>query len=159
MISQRLFRLTLLAAPAAALASASLLTAAPAAPNPKAAIAARQAGYKKMGAAMKAINDQLKTDAPAKAVMLAAAQTIAATAKEQPRLFPAGSGPAAGVATDALPAIWTARATFDGQMTKLIAESGKLVAVINGGNIDAIRVQAKATGGTCAACHKQFRAD
>jgi cytochrome c556 len=136
------------------------LTAAPAAaPAPKAAIAARQAGYKKMGAAMKALNDQLKIDAPAKAAMLAAAQTLAATAREQPRLFPAGSGPTAGVPTDALPNIWTDRATFDAQMAKLIAESGKLVGVVNGGNTDAIRAQTKATGGTCAACHRQFRSD
>ena len=69
------------------------LTAAPtSAPAPKAAIAARQAGYKKMGAAMKALNDQLKSGAPVKATMVAAAQTIAATAREQSRLFPAGSG-------------------------------------------------------------------
>lgn len=136
------------------------LTAAPAAaPNPKAAIAARQAGYKKMGAAMKALNDQLKTDAPVKPTLVGAAQALATTAREQPRLFPAGSGPTAGVATDALPNIWTDRATFDGQMARLIAESGKLVAVVNGGNTDAIRAQAKATGATCAACHRQFRAD
>ena len=79
-----------------------------------------------------------------------------------PRSVPrpaAGSGPTAGLSTDALPNIWTDRATFDGQMAKLIAESGKLVGVVNGGNIDAIRAQAKATGGTCAGCHRQFRAD
>jgi cytochrome c556 len=151
--------MAMLVAPLAALLMVGTLGAAPAAPNPKAAIAARQAGYKKMGAAMKALNDQLKTDAPAKAVMIAAAQTIATTAREQPKLFPAGSGSTAGVATDALPGIWTDRATFDGQMGKLIAESGKLVAVTNGGNAHAIRAQAKATGGTCAACHRQFRAD
>jgi cytochrome c556 len=89
--------------------------------------------------------------------MVAAAQTLAATAREQPRLFPVGSGPTAGVPTDALPNIWTDRATFDGQMAKLITESGKLVGVVNGGNADAIRAQTKATGGTCAACPSQFR--
>ncbi|WP_347567240.1 cytochrome c [Sphingobium sp. BYY-5] len=136
------------------------LTAAPAASSaPKAAIAARQAGYKKMGAAMKALNDQLKSDAPVKATLVAAAQALATTAREQPKFFPAGSGPAAGVPTDALPNIWTDRANFDAQMAKLIGESGKLVVVANGGNAEAIRVQAKATGATCAACHRQFRAD
>lgn len=139
---------------------AGSLTAAPAAaPAPKAAIAARQAGYKKMGAAMKALNDQLKSGTPVKATMVAAAQMIAGTAREQPRLFPAGSGPTAGAPTDALPNIWTDRATFDGQMAKLIAESGKLVSTANSGTADAIRAQAKATGATCAACHRQFRAD
>lgn len=143
-----------------ATALAGSLAAAPTAgPSPQAAIAARQAGYKKMGAAMKLINDQLKTDAPAKAAMATAAQTIATTAQQQPRLFPAGSGPGDSVHTDALASIWTNRATFDGQMNKLLVESRKLVTVMNGGNIDAIRAQAKLTGGTCAGCHRQFRAD
>jgi cytochrome c556 len=159
MILSRNARFLLIAAPATLMVAGTLAAAPAAAPSPQAAIAARQAGYKKMGAAMKAINDQLKTDAPAKAVMAPAAQTLAATAREQPKLFPAGSGPTAGVKTDALPNIWTDRKTFDAQMAKLIAESGKLVAVMNSGNIDAIRAQAKATGGTCAACHRQFRQD
>jgi cytochrome c556 len=159
--SFRLPNLALLVLPLVALPMlAGPLTAAPApSPTAKAAIAARQAGYKKMGAAMKALNDQLKSSAPVKATLVAAAQTLATTAREQPRLFPAGSGPTAGVPTDALPNIWTDRATFDGQMAKLIAESGKLVSIVNGGNADAIRAQAKATGATCAACHRQFRAD
>lgn len=147
--------------PAAMLAAASLAIAGvPAtAATPQDIITARQVGFKKMGAAMKALNEQLKGDAPAKPVMIASAQTIATTAREQPKLFPAGSGPAAGVKTDALPGIWTDRATFDAQMGKLIAESGKLAAVANGGDVAAIRAQAKATGAACAACHRQFRAD
>lgn len=158
------FRLLLLALFGLPLAAMPImlvpLNAAPAAASaPKAAIAARQAGYKKMGAAMKALNDQLKTGAPVKAKMVSAVQALAAAAREQPRLFPAGSGPTAGVPTDALPNIWTDRATFDGQMAKLIAESGKLISVVNEGNLDAIRTQAKTTGATCAACHRQFRAD
>ena len=145
---------------AAALTMTGTLAAAPAAaPSPQAAVAARQAGYKKMGAAMKALNDQLKSDAPAKPAMVAAARTIALTAREQSKLFPAGSGPASGLKTDALPAIWTDRATFDGQMARLVTESGKLLAAANGGNATAIRAQVKATGATCSACHRQFRAD
>lgn len=147
----------MLCAPVAALAAIGALTAATV--PPKTAIATRQAGYKKMGAAMKALGSELKSGTPAKATMIAAAQTIAATAREQGKLFPVGSGPGAGVATDALPAIWTDRTTFDAQMSRLVAESGKLVAVINGGNTGAIGAQVKATGGTCAACHRQFRAD
>jgi len=112
-----------------------------------------------MGAAMKALNEQLKSDAPAKGPIAAYAQTIAATARGQGRLFPAGSGPTAGIKTDALPNIWTDRGTFDAQMNKLVAESGKLAAATSGGDMDAIRAQAKATGGVCAGCHRQFRAD
>ena len=137
--------------PALALAAAPL--------TPQAAITARQAGYKKMGAAMKQLNEQLKTDAPNKDIMAAAARTIATTAVDQPKLFPTGSGPSAGIKTDALPAIWTDRATFDGMMTKMLAETAKLSTVAATGDAAAIRLQFKATGGTCGACHRQFRAE
>lgn len=148
-----------LATAAAALTMAGSGTAAPAPLSPQSAITVRQAGFKKMGAAMKALNEQLKSGAPAKGPVAAYAQTIAATAREQGRLFPAGSGPTAGIKTDALANIWTDRATFDAQMTKLVAESGKLAAVTGGNDMDAIRAQAKATGAICAGCHRQFRAD
>lgn len=130
-----------------------------AAPSPQAAIAARQAGFKKMGGAMKALGEQLKGDTPAKDVMVGAARTIAATAREQGKLFPAGSGASAGVHTDALPNIWTDRATFDGQMARLVTESGKLLTIAGGSDVAAIRAQAKATGAACGGCHRQFRAD
>ena len=144
----------------AALATVGSLAAAPlTAPSPQDAITQRQTGFKKMGGAMKALNDQLKGDAPAKAIMLPAAQTIAATARVQGGLFPAGSGASAGIKTDALPGIWTDRATFDGQMTKLVAESAKLVTAVNGGDATAIRAQFKVVGATCGGCHRQFRAD
>lgn len=141
----------------ALIVAAGSLAAAPV--GPKAAVAARQAGFKRMGAAFKVINDQLRTDAPAKDQMVAAARLIAATAQPQATLFPAGSGASAGVPTDALPAVWSDRAAFDAQMAKLVAESNKLVAVTAGGDVAAIRVQAKATGATCSGCHRQFRAD
>lgn len=151
-------RFTIIALATLAL-SATALAATPASLTPQAAITTRQAGFKKMGAAMKALNDQLKADAPAKAVMVASAQTIAMAAREQGKLFPAGSGASAGVKTDALPAIWSDRANFDAQMSKLVAESAKLVTVTNGGDAAAIRVQTKATGAVCGGCHRQFRAE
>jgi cytochrome c556 len=156
--SIKISTLTTIATAMAALAMAGSLAATPA-PSPQDIVATRQAGFKKMGAAMKALNEQLKSNAPAKSVIVAAAQTIAPTAREQAKLFPAGSGPAAGIKTDALPNIWTDRGTFDAQMNKLLVETAKLVAVTNGGDMDAIRAQAKATGGVCAGCHRQFRAD
>jgi len=153
-------RIGLAAALTAALVGGIDLAAAPATgPTGAAAVKTRQAGYKQMGAAMKALNEQLRSGAPSKDIMLGSARTIAATARGQGALFPAGSGASAGVPTDALPAIWTDRATFDAQMSKLVAESGKLAAVAAGGDVEAIRTQAKATGATCAACHRQFRAD
>lgn len=128
-------------------------------PTPQAVIAARHAGFKKMGGAMKALSTQLKSDAPVTAVMVGAARTIATSAREQTKLFPAGSGPASGIKTDALANIWTDRANFDAQMNRLISESNKLVAVTASGDASAIGAQLKATGAVCGACHRQFRAD
>ncbi len=130
-----------------------------AAPDAKSAILARQEGFKKMGAAMKALKAQLASDAPAKPVMAAAAATILNTARTQGPLFPPGSGATAGIKTDALPAIWTDKAKFDSDLAALVNEAGKLVTTVNGGNKDAIAAQTKAVGGTCAACHRQFRQD
>jgi cytochrome c556 len=140
----------------AALASAPVMAAAPA---PQDIINARMAGMKKMGGAMKAIGEQLKTGAPDKAIVTAAAQTITATAKAQGKLFPANTRPAAGLKTGALPAIWTDRKTFDADMAKLVAESTKLSAVAGTGNAATIGAQMKAVGATCGACHRQFRAE
>lgn len=134
-------------------------TLAMAAPSVSAAISARQANYKTMGAAMKTLKDQLSSGSPSKAAMVSAAKTLAGTARQQASLFPAGSGPSSGVKTDALPGIWTDRAAFDGQMKKLIAESDKLVAAANSGDASSVMSRFKATGGVCGTCHRQFRAD
>lgn len=138
----------------------ALALAAPAEPlSPTAAITARQAGFKAMGGAMKVFKEQLTSATPDHAAMVAAATTIATAAPQQGALFPAGSGPGAGIKTDALPVIWTDRATFDADMAHLVDESAKLVAATNGGDPVAIGTQVKATGATCGACHHQFRAD
>ncbi|MDE8652538.1 c-type cytochrome [Novosphingobium album (ex Liu et al. 2023)] len=147
------------AAAVTALVTAGTLAAAAPSPAVKTAIATRQANFKKMGAAMKTLNEQLKADAPNKAAMAGAAKALLAAARAQPKLFPAGSGPSSGVKTEALANIWTDRATFDGQMTKLLGEANKLVGATSGGNADAIRAQYKATGASCSSCHRQFRAD
>lgn len=139
-----------------------VLTAAPAmaaAPAPVDIVNARVAGFKKMSGAVKAIGEQLRSGAPDKTIISAAAKTIAATAAGQGRLFPATTAPSAAVKTDALPAVWTDRATFDAHMAKLVAESSKLVAIAGKGDTTMIGAQIKAVSASCAACHRLFRAD
>jgi cytochrome c556 len=119
----------------------------------------RQQGFKKMGAAMKAIIDQLKSAAPDNARMTAAAQAISSGAGEQFSWFPAGSGADDGMETDALPHIWEDRAKFDSIANQLISESKKLVVAMSGTDPAAARAQAKVVGDVCATCHRSFRAD
>lgn len=129
------------------------------APSPRAAIEARQAGYKKMGDAMKAIRAQLQSASPNAEVMVLAAQAIAETAPKQASLFPVGSGSESGIQTGALPNIWTDHATFDSKATDLINESNKLLMVTKTGDSAAIAAQIKATGAACGGCHHLFRAE
>jgi cytochrome c556 len=144
----------MMAACAALMAGGALAAAA----SPAETIAARQASFKKMGGAMKALKDELGGGAD-KAKMLAAARTLASTARAQWVLFTPGTGPSSGVKTDALPAIWTQKSDFDAASAKLVAEADKLVGLAGSGNTAAVLAQFKAVGGTCAACHRQFRAD
>ncbi|MBW8743579.1 MAG: cytochrome c [Sphingomonas sp.] len=159
MVVSRVFRILQGAMLTAALPALALAAVPAAAQSPQAIIAARQAGFKKMGAAMKVLKAQLDSGAPAKDVMANAARTIALTAPQQAKMFPAGTGASAGVKTDALPNIWTDRANFDALMVRLVGETAKLQAVAGGGDAAAIAAQTKATGAACAACHRQFRAD
>jgi cytochrome c556 len=59
--------------------------------------------------------------------------------------------------TRAKPEIWTKRADFDEKMNKMLTEVAKLPAVARTGDLDALKVQAKATGSTCGACHDDYR--
>jgi len=63
--------------------------------------------------------------------------------------------PGLGVKTDALPAIWTQKPTFDAAAAKLVAEADKLVGLAGSGNKAAVLAQFKAVGGSCAACHRR----
>ncbi len=122
-------------------------------------IDARQAGFKKMGAAMKSIVEQSKTDAPDKARMAAAAQVIGSYTADISGWFPAGSGPEAGVDTDALPYIWEARAKFDAITGQLGPEAKNLQTALSGDDLAAIRAQVKTLSGVCSTCHRSYRAD
>lgn len=155
-LSRRALRLSIGAA--AGLGIATMTTLAIAAPSASSVIAERQANYKKMGAAMKAIKDQL-ADSPQKGAVVAAAQSLSSLARQQANLFPTGSGPGAGVKTDALAGIWSDRGTFDGHQKALMAQTEKLLAAANSGSISATTEEYRATGKICSACHREFRAD
>ena len=59
--------------------------------------------------------------------------------------------------TKARPEIWSDGAKFKAANEKMQGEMAKLAMVAKGGNIDAIKAQVGATGGTCKACHDDFR--
>lgn len=152
MISTRTILLAVAATAALAAGTVSALT-------PQQTVQLRHGNFEKMGKAMKAIGAELKGGTPNRGVIVANAKVIAALAPQQTRLFPAGTGPASGLKTDALAAAWTDRATFDGLGNKLVTEANKLVGVAGSADFATIGAQVKAVGGTCGDCHRKFRAD
>lgn len=59
--------------------------------------------------------------------------------------------------TKAKSEIWSERAKFNAAAEKMQGEMTKLAVVAKGGNLDAIKAQVGATGGSCKACHDDFR--
>ena len=61
--------------------------------------------------------------------------------------------------TRALPEIWTEQAKFKEGAEKLQAETAKLSAADNTGNLDAVKAAFGAVGQSCKACHDAYRKD
>jgi cytochrome c556 len=120
-------------------------------------IEARQHNLKDLGGAFKTVNDQLKTEAPQLEQIRLAAQEIKSHSGEIGNWFPASTGPESGVKTEALAAIWTDEPTFKAAAQKFSDEAGKLADVVTTDNLEAIKAQAKTTGGSCKNCHDNFR--
>ena len=140
----------------AAFAADPAVAPAPTTPGGKAVIA-RQAHYRDLAAAFKTVNDQLKADAPDKAALAAGAARMKALGADLPGWFPKGSGPEAGVKTAAKAEIWTDAEGFAAAATSLQGETAKLADVAAGGDMDAVRAQARATGAACKGCHDRYR--
>lgn len=121
------------------------------------AVTARQAGYKQMGAAFKAINDELKAGSPNAGAIAANAKKMSDLAGQVPGWFPKGSGPEAGVKTKAKPEIWSDAAGFAAAARALQPETVKLQKLAAAGDLDGVRAQVRAVGGACKQCHDKYR--
>jgi len=120
-------------------------------------IAARHAHFKEIGKAAKAMSEQLKSPTPEIPVVQAAVKQIDALAPQLPSWFPAGSGPAPGVKTEAKADIWTKPDEFKRDAAAFAEAAHKLDVIAAGGDVSAIRTQAQAMGQTCKTCHEAFR--
>lgn len=126
--------------------------------NAASEIQARQAHYKQIGAASKGIHDELGKPAPSAVVIQGFAKQIDTLAPQIPTWFPAGSGPEAGVKTEAKPEIWSDAAGFSAVASAFATEAHHFDEVAEGGNIDAIRTEYTNLGKACFACHSKYRA-
>jgi cytochrome c556 len=142
---------------AAVIGTACLIAVEAAAQSPAEMVETRKIHYKDLGGSFKAVNDQLKREKPDLASVRGAAGEVKEASEQSGTWFPKGSGPEAGVKTRAKPAIWKEPAKFNQLQANFRTEAAKLAAVTAGADLDTMRVQAKATGETCAACHNSYR--
>lgn len=129
-----------------------------ASPDTAATIRQRQANYKQMSRASKAIGDQLKADAPSVPDIQAAARTIADFAPHIPQWFPAGSGPESGIRTRAKAEIWQDQEGFGRAAGNFIEAAERFNIAARSGDLAAIRAAQPALGNGCKECHGRFRA-
>ena len=116
--------------------------------TPEAAVAARQDAMKQNGGLLRTLGTKTGADAAADLNIILTNYT------HLPALFPEGS-----IVGDskALPAIWENWDAFNA-----IVETGKTaatagIAAAEAGDADALATALKTLGGTCGACHQQFR--
>jgi cytochrome c556 len=140
---------------AALAASIAVTSAAAQNMKPEDQIEVRQAAYTLMGYSFGSIAQMAQGKRPySKDDAVKYADLLAQVATVPQGFF--GEGTDKGD-TRAKPEIWTKRAEFDEKMKKMLAEVAKLHEVTRTGDFEALKVQAKATGGTCGACHDEFR--
>jgi cytochrome c556 len=126
--------------------------------TPQEVIQARQANFKAIGKANKAVQDELRKPAPNIALIRANARQLVNLSAQLPRWFPRGTGPETGVKTGALPAVWTKRAEFGTAAVNFNKAARSLEAAASQADVAAVIASGRALGPTCKGCHESFRA-
>ena len=143
--------------PKALVALISMLCAVPLLAADVDIVKSRIAGYREIGAAFKAINDQLRSGSPQPYLLQVSAREIVNGTREQYRWFPADSGPKPGVKTRAKSAIWVQMPKFKALQDNFAARASALAAATKGNDPARIQAAVKDLGGACKACHTVYR--
>lgn len=126
----------------------------------KQAIEARQQGFKNLGRTFKGLNDELKKGEPDAAVVTAAVATLNELSEDLPSWFPAGTGPDAGVETEALAVIWEDPEGFATKVEDFQKAVDVMEAALSEGGLEQISAaSARPIGAACGSCHKKYRLD
>ncbi|MGD8175018.1 c-type cytochrome [Marinimicrobium sp. ARAG 43.8] len=119
----------------------------------------RQDGFNEMGAALKTLRDEYKSGSPKPDEIKTALATISTLSENIAGWFPEGSGPDAGLKTDAREYIWKNREKFDRITQELIEDSKALAAQADSGDIAGVGKQLRALRNHCSSCHDSYRVD
>lgn len=131
---------------------------APTEPAPP-AIEERQANFKAIGKAFKAIRTQLEESSPDMTIIAGAAGDLNAAAMKVEGLFPEGTSVDDGFDTEALAAIWEKPEEFAAANKMLTDATAQMVALAEAGDPAAIGPQVGEVGKSCKNCHDNFRLD
>ena len=143
---------------AASLGALASLPAAAQFQKPEDAIKYRQSAYTVMAAHFGRIGAMANGRVPFDAKAAADNAVIVSDMAKLP--FTAfAEGTDKGLPNRAKPEIWKESAKFKAAGDKMIAEVAKLDAAAKSGNLDAIKAAVGAVGGSCKACHDDFRAE
>lgn len=148
----------LLLATLAAVGAMAALPAAAQFQKPEDAIKYRQSAFTVMGNHVGRIGAMASGRAPFDAKAAAESANIVATLAALPGTA-FGPGTDKGMPNRAKPEIWSDAAKFKAANDKMVAEVAKLDAAAKSGSLDAIKAAMGAVGGSCKACHDDFRAE
>jgi cytochrome c556 len=122
--------------------------------TPEEIISTRQANQKRVGDLTGAMKKALEGGATA-ASQLEATKELDDRAHRLGGYFPAGTE--TGGNTKARPEIWTNRAGFDEADNAYTSAIDKLLVLAQAGDTAGFTAQFATVGGTCGACHRNFR--
>lgn len=119
------------------------------------AVKGRHANFSDVGAAFKAISDEMKAGRPESATVEFSIKALKQYSNSVETWFPEGSGPASGIEMEAKASIWTESEAF----AKEIADFQAAIAGLSEatGNPELLPAKFRAAGGTCKSCHDAFR--
>lgn len=119
----------------------------------------RQANFKAIGKAFKAIRTELEKGNPDTSAIVTAATDLNAAALKVEGYFPEGTSVADGYDTEALATIWEKPEEFAEAHKMLVDRSAEMITIAQGGDVAAISDQVGPVGGSCKNCHDTFRLD
>lgn len=119
------------------------------------AVKARQANFSDLGAAFKAIRDEMKAGRPDSQTVVFSIKEMQRHAKSIDVWFPVGSGPETGLEMEAKASIWTETEAFAEEITNFKTAVAGLSEATE--NPELLPAKFRAAGGTCKSCHDAYR--
>lgn len=120
---------------------------------------ARKLNFLDLGAAFKAVGDELRAGRSNSATVQFSVDAVARYSTQVSQWFPEGTGPESGFRTDALPAIWEQPEEFAAALRDFEARAALFAEASRSGDASALQTNFQLVGATCVSCHDKFRKD